>query len=285
MSRVICWFSCGAASAVATKLAIEQQQTRYPNHSIEVVRIYLKNEHPDSDRFTADCEKWFGVPIRVIQDTKYGADVDTVITTTRYMSGARGARCTKELKKAVRLSYQKPDDVHVFGMHLGEEDRLDGLLDDEPELLLWPVLVESGYDKRMCISAIQEAGIEPPAMYQLGYNNNNCIGCVKAEGAGYWNKIRHDFPDVFARRAEQERMLGNALVTLSIGTVRKRFPELPSRIEAAGREVRYKYAKDGTVLGLRCPLHFLPENVGSKKSILVGNCGFFCEKSPTGVFK
>ncbi len=37
-------------------------------------------------------------------------------------------------------------------------------------------------------------------MYDLGYPNNNCIGCVKG-GMGYWNKIRKDFPEVFQKRA------------------------------------------------------------------------------------
>ena len=33
----------------------------------------------------------------------------------------------------------------------------------------------------------------------MGYNNNNCIGCIKG-GMGYWNKIRVDFPEVFEKR-------------------------------------------------------------------------------------
>jgi hypothetical protein len=44
-------------------------------------------------------------------------------------------------------------------------------------------------------------------MYDLGYPNNNCIGCVKG-GMGYWNKIRQDFPEVFADRARMEREIG-----------------------------------------------------------------------------
>ena len=42
-------------------------------------------------------------------------------------------------------------------------------------------------------------------MYKLGYKNNNCIGCVKGQ-AGYWNKIRKDFPDVFDQMSKD---LGN----------------------------------------------------------------------------
>jgi len=45
-------------------------------------------------------------------------------------------------------------------------------------------------------------------MYELGYSNNNCIGCVKATSAKYWNKIRADFPEHFERRAQQSRELG-----------------------------------------------------------------------------
>ena len=29
---------------------------------------------------------------------------------------------------------------------------------------------------------------------------------------GYWNKIREDFPEVFARRAKQERELGRSCI-------------------------------------------------------------------------
>ena len=44
-------------------------------------------------------------------------------------------------------------------------------------------------------------------MYKLGYNNNNCIGCVKGR-AGYWNKIRKDFPHIFEKMSKVERDLG-----------------------------------------------------------------------------
>jgi len=48
-------------------------------------------------------------------------------------------------------------------------------------------------------------------MYDLGYNNNNCIGCVKG-GMGYWNHIRVDFPEIFAQRAKMERLIGGTCI-------------------------------------------------------------------------
>ncbi|WP_230688579.1 hypothetical protein, partial [Streptococcus pneumoniae] len=62
-----------------------------------------------------------------------------------------------------------------------------------------------------CLALVARAGIELPKMYRLGYANNNCIGCVKG-GAGYWNKIRRDFPSVFARMALVERSLGRTVL-------------------------------------------------------------------------
>ena len=50
-----------------------------------------------------------------------------------------------------------------------------------------------------------------PLMYELGYPNNNCIGCVKG-GMGYWNRIRKDFPDVFESRAKLERAVGHSML-------------------------------------------------------------------------
>jgi len=58
---------------------------------------------------------------------------------------------------------------------------------------------------------ITSLGIKRPAMYNLGYQNNNCMGCVKG-GMGYWNKIRKDFPGVFASRARLERNVGHSCI-------------------------------------------------------------------------
>lgn len=48
-------------------------------------------------------------------------------------------------------------------------------------------------------------------MYDLGYHNNNCVGCVKG-GMGYWNRIRIDFPEVFRKMAELEREIGHSCI-------------------------------------------------------------------------
>ena len=48
-------------------------------------------------------------------------------------------------------------------------------------------------------------------MYELGFHNNNCIGCVKG-GKGYWNHIRKHFPKEFQDMAELERFAGHSCI-------------------------------------------------------------------------
>jgi hypothetical protein len=67
-------------------------------------------------------------------------------------------------------------------------------------------LIEKKIPKKQAHEILKASGIKRPKMYDLGYHNNNCIGCVKG-GMGYWNHIRKDFPSVFNSRAKMERII------------------------------------------------------------------------------
>lgn len=211
MSRVVCWFSCGAASAVACH---EVLKGPLPDGVSEVVIAYCdtsKREHPDNLRFMLECQDWFGQEILVLGNDEFSRDPDEVFRKTRYLVGPGGARCTAELKKKVRWGFQRPDDIVVLGFTAEEYERRHTRLQKaEPLTRFWPILYERGITKADCLRILQEKGIALPEMYRLGYKNNNCIGCVKG-GAGYWNKIRRDFPERFAEMAKIERELGRTI--------------------------------------------------------------------------
>lgn len=198
--RVLVWFSCGAASACAAKLTLEQ----YPDAEILYCDT-LAYEHPDNRRFIADVEKWIGKEIKILKSEKY-QDIFDVFDKTGWLVGVSGARCTQELKRNVREQYQGVGDVHVFGFGVDELARLARFERDNPELYLMFPLRDAGMNKQDCLDMLMQAGIELPAMYKLGYKNNNCIGCVKG-AKGYWNKIRVDFPEAFERMSKQERKM------------------------------------------------------------------------------
>lgn len=201
--RTVCWFSAGASSAVAAKIML----SRGP-----VIIAYTDpgSEHPDNERFLQDCEEWFGQKIERLSSEKY-RDTWQVFEDTQYLVGPQGARCTIELKKRVRMKFEKPDDFHVFGYTVEEQNRADRFREQNPGMDLVTPLIEMGLSKSDCLAMIERAGIVLPIMYQLGYDHNNCVGCVKG-GMGYWNKIRVDFPDTFDRMAKLERTLGRTIL-------------------------------------------------------------------------
>ena len=217
--RVISWFSCGAASAVATKLALSESTT-----PVEIVYCHVREEHPDNMRFKQDCEQWFGQEIKVIRNEKYDGSIYNVFEKTKYLVGIAGAPCTRLLKKEMRKDYEQAGDRQVFGYTVEEQDRVDRFIDANNDVNLWSILIDKGLTKQDCLAILQRAKIELPAMYELGYQNNNCIGCVKG-GAGYWNKIRIDFPKQFDRMAAMEKKIGAKI--LKIGDERIWLSDLP----------------------------------------------------------
>lgn len=207
MARVVCQFSCGAASAVATKLAIAQYAG---THEIVILNAYLASEDEDNRRFADDCEKWFGMPITVVRDEKYAASIDEVFTRTRYMNGPNGASCSGRLKREVLNRYSRPGDINVFGFTVDEWDRLADRQEAVGDgMQIVSTLIDAGLTKDDCKEMVLRAGIRLPRMYELGYANANCPGCVKG-GESYWRAIDQDFPDVYERRMAQQEAIGPA---------------------------------------------------------------------------
>lgn len=203
--RVLVWFSCGAASAVAAKLASEK-------YGKELEVLYcdtLAYEHSDNKRFMADVEKWIGRKIKILRSEKY-KDIYEVFATG-YLVGVAGAMCTRELKKKVRIKYQRPDDLHIFGLTHDEKKRIANFNERNSDLDVEWILDENKITKSNCYAWLNNAGIEIPTMYKLGFNNNNCIGCVKAANMKYWERTKKHFPHIYKKMAGVERKLDVAI--------------------------------------------------------------------------
>ena len=128
--RIVCQFSCGAASAVATKMALSQYGA---TQDVQIINAYLANEHEDNRRFLLDCQEWFRQEIVQLRDEKYGADIIQVFRRERFMKGRNGAPCTKLLKRRLLDAWKQPGDVMVFGYTAEEVDRLDDFRDRNPD--------------------------------------------------------------------------------------------------------------------------------------------------------
>lgn len=208
--RVVVWFSCGAASAVAAKLAVQ----KYPDAHVVYCDLFA-SEHPDNRRFFQDVERWIGKPIEVIRSKKFITIEDSFEPPTwkkGFMSGPRGAQCTREMKKVPRQDYQLPNDLHIFGLTADEEKRIVKFEKGNPDLECEWILRDNGYTKDQCYGILKWEKIELPIMYLLGFDHNNCMCCVKASSAVYWDMCRKLFPEVFRARAIQSRRIGCRLV-------------------------------------------------------------------------
>lgn len=211
METIAVWFSCGAASAVAAMLTKQQYGATC---LVRVLNNPVIEEDPDNVRFLRDVQEWLGLPIETVKNHKYpSCSAVDVWERRNYMAGNAGAPCTLELKKMARQQFEMDNDIdwHVLGFTAEEEKRFCNFQERERRNTL-PVLIEAGLSKADCYRYLQEAGIKLPAIYERGYPNANCIGCVKASSPTYWNHVRKADPDVFKARAEQSRRIGARLV-------------------------------------------------------------------------
>lgn len=200
----IAWFSTGISSFVACYIAKDID---------EIIYTHVADQHPDSLRFLHDCERVLGRKITVLQSDRYKG-VNDVIEKTRCVNTPFGAPCTQKLKKDLRKQWERehPDHhIYVWGFDCNETERAkrteESLSDYDHEF----PLIEHGITKEQAHGIAWKLEIKRPVMYDMGYPNNNCIGCVKG-GMGYWNHIRKDFPDVFEERARLEREIGHSCI-------------------------------------------------------------------------
>lgn len=199
MGKTIAWISAGVSSFIATYLAKDQID--------EIYYIHIEDQHPDSLRFVKDCEKFLNKEIKIIQSPF--KSVESACLQGGCVKVKTFAWCTKLLKQRVRKELEQnicEGITYVWGMDINEIARAERLAESNSnQNHLFP-LIEKNLSKQDCHALCFKLGIKRPLMYDLGYNNNNCIACVKG-GMGYFNKIRKDFPKEFEARAKLERKL------------------------------------------------------------------------------
>jgi 3'-phosphoadenosine 5'-phosphosulfate sulfotransferase (PAPS reductase)/FAD synthetase len=247
MSRFVCQFSCGAASAVATKLVLSEG---HPDGSVIVVNAYIREEHADNRRFADDCQRWFGVPIIVLRNELYSCSTHEVWRRQQYMKGPRGAPCSRLLKRGLLAQVEQAGDIKVIGFTVEERNRLDLLQERFPNETYRAPLIEANMTKQDCHAIISRAGIVLPMMYRLGFSNANCIGCPKG-GQAYWQAIRRLFSAEFAEIARIQEAIGEGAYFL-------RFRSGPRKNE-------------------RMSLAELPPGDGDMKGEPDFSCSFFCD--------
>lgn len=211
----VCWISAGISSFMAGYLAGDVDEWIY---------IDVADQHPDSMRFIKDCEKAIGKEITVLRSEEYRNVEDCVRTFGGFRNPGNGfAPCTNWLKKRIRKEWESKhtdyDITYVWGFDLNEKNRADRMVESMPQFNHEFPLIDKNLVKEEVHGLFERTfDFTRPKMYELGYSNNNCVGCIKG-GMGYWNCIRKDFPDVFEKRAKLEREVGHSMLKDKNGPV------------------------------------------------------------------
>lgn len=203
--RVV-WLSAGVSSFIAGYLVKDAVD--------EWIYIDIDNQHPDSMRFIKDCEKVLDKKITILKSDEFNS-VQEVIRKFRCINTPYGAPCTGMLKKKVRKKWENEhlgeELIYVWGMDANECRRAERLIEAQPEYQHEFPLIDNHISKQDAHAILDRLEIKRPAMYDLGFLNNNCVGCVKG-GQWYWNQIRIYFPKVFDEMAKLEREIGHSCI-------------------------------------------------------------------------
>lgn len=183
----------------------------------EWICIDIADQHTDSIRFIKDCEKAIGKEIQIMKSSEYRSVEECIRAFGGFRNPSNGfAPCTNWLKKRVRKEWEEQhndyDLTYVWGFDLAEKARAERTVEANPQASHEFPLIDKELSKEDVHGLFERTfDIARPQMYEMGYPNNNCIGCVKG-GMGYWNRIRKDFPDVFESRAKLERLVGYSIL-------------------------------------------------------------------------
>jgi hypothetical protein len=226
---------------VATKLAI----AKYGHDNLAIVNAFVAEEDSDNRRFLADCEVWFGHPVTVVRDTKYGASAREVWRREKYINGPLGASCSMRLKREPIAKFCLPDDRFVMGFVIDEKNQ-DRITRGLGVGWLMPC-IDANLTHADCRGIVERAGLALPRRYSQGYGNANCVACCKG-GEKYMRKTRRDSPGDFSEVVQIEASIGPGA---------------------------YMFYDRKT--GVRRPLSELSADGPIEKDVASPECSFFCE--------
>jgi hypothetical protein len=213
VSRVV-QFSGGITSWAAARRVADQ-------HGIDDLVLLFADtliEDEDLHRFLAQAAADIGVRVTRVAD---GRTPTEVFLDRKFIGNSQIAPCSLHLKQLpcrrwLEANCDSDDTVLYVGIDWTTKDanRLPGIAAGwAPWRVEAPLLQPPYLDKRGWMLEARRRGIEPPRMYGLGFEHNNCGGrCVRG-GQGQWAHLLKVFPERFAAAEADERRLQELLAT------------------------------------------------------------------------
>ncbi len=207
-------FSSGAGSWAAARRVADKHGT----DDVFLVFADVKGSNPsphagedeDNYRFLHEAAADIGGKLIWLNE---GRDIWQVFHDKRFLGNTRQANCSHLLKQAPAREWLTrecdPADTTVYvGIDWSEIHRLDTVIRKyEPYHVQAPMADPPYLDKADIRQMLRDRGIEPPRLYELGFQHANCGGfCVKA-GQAQFRHLLETFPERYAYHEAKEQEL------------------------------------------------------------------------------
>ena len=207
--------SSGLASAEALERTIARAGIENTIGVFADVKGHSTSEHAGEDadnyRFLTDIERWFGIEIvRIVEGRDIWQAMFDARAITLPVGKSKVARCSIDLKRKpidawIAARYAPDECVLVAGMDWSEPHRIADFEAARAPYCCWFPLNEAPYmDKCHLADKWQARGIQPPALYEVGFSHANCGGfCVKA-GQAHFALLYRTNKERYLYHAEKE---------------------------------------------------------------------------------
>ncbi|PZT71423.1 hypothetical protein [Streptomyces sp. AC1-42T] len=219
MTQHVVQFSGGIGSFCAAVRVAEKYGTE------QMVLLIADTGIEDDDlwRFARDTSSLLGVPLTKVSD---GRTPWEVFHAKRFLGNDRLAPCTRTLKQVPCRTWMSEntdpaDTVAYIGIENSKRDRarIPAIARNwKPWRTQFPLCNrwEPTRTKAQLLDEARALGVEPPRLYALGFEHNNCGGtCVRA-GQKQRKHTLDVLPERFARAEAEEESLRALLGDVSI---------------------------------------------------------------------
>lgn len=218
MTHHVIQFSGGLGSFGAALRVAEKHGTS----NLTLLIADTKAEDPDLWRFADATSRLLGVPLTKVAD---GRSPWELFRDKRFLGNDRITPCTKYLKQIPCRRWMKAhapvgDSVVHIGIEKTKRDRarIPAIARNWkpwrvqfPLCNRWEPELSKEESKSRLMDLSRCYGIEPPRLYAMGYEHNNCGGlCVRA-GQGQWKLTLEKQPELFAYAETQEQSMRELL--------------------------------------------------------------------------
>jgi hypothetical protein len=203
--KYLVMFSAGATSWASAMRMIE----RHGRENVEALFADTKIEDPDAYRFLDEAEKQMGIKLHRIAD---GRDVWEVFVDSKFIGNTRVDICSRVLKRELMKSwmeknFERESTVLVYGLDWSERTRIDrhrGRMKESGWACEYPMDEKPYLIKKEVFEWMRSEGVEPPRLYALGFDHNNCGGmCVKM-GMAQARHLLRTLPETWAYHEQRE---------------------------------------------------------------------------------